>query len=112
VAFCPDQLGPATVRHLDERFRTVTFPDFGAPERVDWRDYAQRQRQADPAAFAQGLLERAGDATVWLAWAGGHRTHARTCETTAAALSGARNATTVITDDGEYEHGWLYRYDP
>jgi len=112
VAFCPDQLGPATVRHLDERFRTVTFPDFGAPERVDWRDYAQRQREADPAAFAQGLLERAGDATVWLAWAGGHRTHARTCETTAAALSGARNATTVITDDGEYEHGWLYRYDP
>jgi hypothetical protein len=112
VAFCPDQLGPATVRHLDDRFRTVTFPDFGAPERVDWRDYAQRQRGADPAAFAQGLLERAGDATIWLAWAGGHRTHGRTCETTAAALSGSRAATTIVTDDGQYEHGWLYRYDP
>jgi mannosyltransferase len=112
VAFCPDQLGPATVRQLEERFRTVTFPDFGPPERVDWRDYAQRQRRADPAAFAEGVLERAGDSTVWLVWAGGHRTHGRKCETAAAALRTERPADTVVVDDGEYEHGWLFRYDP
>jgi hypothetical protein len=112
VAFCPDQLGPATVRHLDARFRTVTFPDFGRPERVDWRNYAQRQRRADPAAFAAGLLERAGGNTIWFAWAGGHRTHGRKCETTAAALRAARPADTVVVDDGDYEHGWLFRYDP
>ncbi|MCI3949043.1 MAG: hypothetical protein K0R11_977 [Acidimicrobiales bacterium] len=112
VAFCPDQLGPATVRHLEERFRTVTFPEFGRPEIVDWRDYAARQRRADPGEFAQGVLDRAGDATVWLAWAGGHRAHGRACETTAAALRVERRSTTVVTDDGDYEHGWLVRYDP
>ena len=112
VAFCPDQLGPATVRHLEERFRTVTFPDFGRPELVDWRDYAQRQRDADPAAFAAGLRQRAGSSTIWFAWAGGHRTHGRMCETTAAALRAERPAATVVVDDGDYEHGWLYRYDP
>jgi mannosyltransferase len=112
VAFCPDQLGPATVRHLEERFRTVTFPDFGRPELVDWRDYAQRQRHAEPAAFADGLLARAGTSTIWLAWAGGHRTHGRLCETTAAALRAERPATTVVVDHGDYEHGWLFRYDP
>jgi hypothetical protein len=112
VAFCPDQLGPATVRHLDERFRTVTFPDFGRPELVDWRDYAERQRNADPAAFADGVLERAGTSTIWYVWAGGHRTHGRTCETAAAALRTRRAADTVVVDDGDYEHGWLFRYDP
>jgi mannosyltransferase len=112
VAFCPDQLGPATVRHLDERFRTVTYPDFGRPELVDWSDYAARQRRSDPAAFAEGLLERAGGRTIWFAWAGGHRTHGRLCETAAAALRGERPADTVVVDDGDYEHGWLFRYDP
>ena len=112
VAFCPDQLGPATVRHLDGRFRTVTFPDYGRPELVDWRDYARRQRHADPTAFATGLLERAGPSTIWFAWAGGHRAHGRMCETTAATLRADRPATTVVVDDGDYEHGWLYRYDP
>ncbi len=112
VAFCPDQLGPATVRHLQERFRTVTFPEFGRPEIVDWRNYAERQRRADPAAFARGVLDRAGDATIWFAWAGGHRAHRRACETTAEALRAERRGTTVVIDDGDYEHGWLYRYDP
>jgi mannosyltransferase len=112
VAFCPDQLGPATVRHLEERFRTVTFPDFGRPELVDWRDYAKRQRHADPAAFAEGLLARAGTSTIWFAWAGGHRTHGRMCETTAAALRAERPSSTLVVDDGDYEHGWLFRYDP
>jgi mannosyltransferase len=112
VAFCPDQLGPATVRHLQERFRTVTFPDFGNPELVDWRNYAARQRGADPAAFARGLVQRADGRTIWLAWAGGHRTHGRMCETTAAVLRDQRPAaSTVVTDDGDYEHGWLFRFD-
>jgi mannosyltransferase len=112
VAFCPDQLGPATVRHLEERFRTVTFPDFGRPELVDWRDYADRQRSADPAAFASGLLDRAGGSTIWLAWAGGHRTHGRMCETVDDDLRAVRRSATVVVDDGDYEHGWLVRYDP
>ena len=66
----------------------------------------------DPAAFARGLLDRADGHTIWFAWAGGHRTHGRKCETTAAALRAERSASTVVTDDGDYEHGWLFRYDP
>jgi mannosyltransferase len=111
VAFCPDQLGPATMRHLDGRYDAVTFPDLASPERVDWQDYAERVRRADPAAFAEALVERSDGRTIWLAWAGGHRAHRRQCETVAAALAARRPAHEVVTDDGQYEHGWLFRYE-
>jgi mannosyltransferase len=110
VAFCPDQLGPATVRHLEPGFDAVTFPDLGPPDRVDWQDYADRQRGADPGVFARTLVERSGGRTVWLAWAGGHRSLGRKCETVAAELGGLRPSEERVTDDGEYEHGWLFRY--
>jgi hypothetical protein len=110
VAFCPDQLGPATVRHLHGRFDLVTFPDFGDPERIDWQHYAARQQGADAGAFASRLVERSDGRTIWLAWAGGHRSLGRKCETVASLLGTLRPMEQVVTDVGDYEHGWLYRY--
>jgi 4-amino-4-deoxy-L-arabinose transferase-like glycosyltransferase len=110
VAVCPDQLGPSVTRHLRDDVEAVSFPDLADAATVDWRDYADRQRTADPAAFAQALAQRAGDGTVWLAWAGGYRGLERACEDAVGQLSALRVPQEVVADDESFEHGWLFRY--
>jgi hypothetical protein len=110
VAVCPDQLGPSVARYLRDDVQAVSFPDLADAAVVDWRDYATRQRDGDPAAFAQTLAERAGDGSVWFAWAGGYRGFARTCEDAVGQLSALRVPQEVVADDESFEHGWLFRY--
>ena len=113
VAFCPDQLGPAVARVLPDGFDAVTFPEADPPLRVDWVDYEERMRAGDPAAFAELLHERAGDATVWLVWSGGYRTLDERCETVADVLRRLRpGGTAVVASGEEFEHAWLYQYGP
>jgi hypothetical protein len=110
VAVCPDQLGPAVARYLRDDVEAVSFPDLSDASFVDWRDYAARQRNGDPARFAQTLAERAGDGSVWFAWAGGYRGFARACEDAVGQLSALRVPQEVVADDESFEHGWLFRY--
>jgi mannosyltransferase len=111
VAYCPDQLGPATSRYLPEELDGVTFPAFTPPERVDWRDYAERNAAGDPAAFVRSVHERAGDRTIWLAWAGGYRTLEGKCEAVATELSRFRPHAEVVAErDDTFEHSVLYRF--
>jgi hypothetical protein len=111
VAVCPDQLGPSVARYLRDDVEAVSFPDLADASRVDWRDYTARQRDGDPAAFAQALAQRAGDGTVWFAWAGGYRGFERTCEDSVGQLSALRVPQEVVADYESFEHGWLFRYD-
>jgi hypothetical protein len=118
VAFCPDQLGPDTARLLRAGFVEVTFPDFAAPQRIDWVDYAERNRAADATAFADGLLERAGpDATVWLVWNGQYRHLEGQCEAVANELAARRPVPDAVrfAVDGRsdrFESASLFRYPP
>jgi hypothetical protein len=89
----------------------VTFPTFTPPERVDWRDYAERNAAGDPAAFVRSVHERAGDRTIWLAWAGGYRTLEGKCEAVATELSRFRPPAEVVAErDDTFEHSVLYRF--
>jgi mannosyltransferase len=110
VAVCPDQLGPAVARYLRDDVPAVSFPDLADARFVDWRDYADRQRSGDAGAFARALVDRAGNGTVWLAWAGGYRSLGRTCEAVVSELSGLRAPQERVADDESFEHGWLFRY--
>ena len=110
VAVCPDQLGPAVARYLRDDVGAVRYPDLGDARFVDWRDYADRQRSGDAAEFARALVERAGNGTVWLAWAGGYRHLGRTCEDVVTQLSALRRSQEIVADGKTYEHGWLFRY--
>ncbi len=80
VAFCPDQLGPATLRLLGPGFRGVGFPRADDPRVLDWYDYADVNRATSPAAFAQVIDQKAGPAhDVWLVSSHGYRTAQKSC---------------------------------
>jgi mannosyltransferase len=68
VVYCPDQLGPPTSRLLHTTVHQVVFPDFAGPKTVDWVDYRQRIKTADPQAFGARLDHLAPRHHVWLVW--------------------------------------------
>jgi len=95
VVTCPDQLGPAMRRALDQEGLEATpllaYPALGDGRFVDWYDYAERNDAADPAAVAAEILERAGPtARVWTVVNGTYRTFEGDCEALVAALAVGR----------------------
>lgn len=68
VVYCPDQLGPPTSRLTHTGVRQVVFPNFGSPAVVDWVDYRERIRTADPRRFVREVDAMAGSHKVWLVW--------------------------------------------
>ena len=113
VLSCPDQLGPALSRLLTRsRFEQRSYPAFADARRVDWVDYEERLATAQPAAFAEEAVERAGDRTLWLIWSTGYRTHEGTCQALVSELGARRPGESVLTADEEfYEKASLYRFD-
>jgi len=80
VAFCPDQLGPSTMRLLGGGFPAIGFPRAADPRLIDWYDYEDVNKAASPAAFAKVVDQRAGDANdIWLVSSHGYRTAERSC---------------------------------
>jgi hypothetical protein len=70
IAFCPDQLGPAVSRVLDDRFNEITFPRGAPPEIVNWVNYLQVVKAASPASFVHHVEALAGPSgTVFYDWA-------------------------------------------
>jgi hypothetical protein len=69
VVYCPDQLAPAVNRLVGDAVEQVVYPSAGAPDRVDWTDYLERHRRADPARFADEVARRAAGGEVFLVWA-------------------------------------------
>lgn len=112
VLVCPDQLGPALGRELPDDVEVLTYPDFAGPELVDWVDYEERLAEADPAAFADEAVARAGDRPVWLVWSGAYSTHEGTCEALANELQRLRpgGAPVVLADSAAYEPSNSFLY--
>ena len=73
VLFCPDQLGPAVSRLAPAGLDLVGYPDLAPADRVDWTDYAERNRSADPALVAARVSARAGDHAVYVVTSRGYR---------------------------------------
>jgi len=103
VVYCPDQIGPDVSRLLEgEPLRQATFPDAGQPERVDWVDYQDRIARQDPVAFAQEMLDRAGDSTVWYVSSGGYNNVQGVCELMATAFANSREPSTPVLPDDDF----------
>ena len=104
VAFCPDQLGPPVSRLVTRHLTEMVFPTAAAPERVDWVDYAKRNKAANVGSFEQMLLRRAGAHDLWLVWSGDYRTFGSKCETLVSSLGLARPGFQVLVKgSGRYQ---------
>lgn len=80
VAFCPDQLGPATLRLLGTAFPSIGFPRGDDARRIDWYDYEDVNKSTSPAAFAKLVDQRAGAGQdIWLVSSHGYRTAEKAC---------------------------------
>jgi hypothetical protein len=113
VVYCPDQLGPAVSRLLPRDTPQVVFPSGGRPELVDWVDYAERNEAGDPVAFADDLVRRHPDGSVWLVVAGGYRTYEDRCEELAERLRAVRAEDPLVRSRGRYgERSALVRFTP
>jgi hypothetical protein len=115
VVFCPDQLGPAGVRAITVDVDAVSYPRLDDPRFVDWVDYEARNRASEPAAFASAVLDRAGDATIWLVVSDDYRTLEGKCSGVLTALRAARpDGGLVVGENGTdfLEHAGLHRFDP
>jgi hypothetical protein len=112
VVYCPDQLGPDVTRLLPDTYDEATFPDAADPKIIDWVDYGERMAAADPAAFAERMLERADGRTIWYVWMPGYRTLEKSCERINDALGNARpgNAQLLEPDLTAFERHVLWRH--
>jgi mannosyltransferase len=96
IAFCPDQLGPATYRVVKDpsQFTMVTYPRGIGPQFIDWVDYATASKHGHPVDFANNLTRRAGSTHhVWLVWEGGYQTFGVACERLTVLLGAAPGVT-------------------
>jgi mannosyltransferase len=89
VVYCPDQLGPAYSRQMPDGLVELTYPALSSPERVDWVDYAERNRAADPERIAEDIRDRAGGNAIFVVWMSDYRTLGVQCERLLAAVGPA-----------------------
>lgn len=81
VLYCPDQLGPAHERQLDDGFRQFTFPEASGPRFVDWVDYEERNEQINPSLFARRMHALAGPGSaIWLVSGPDYLTYGDKCD--------------------------------
>jgi mannosyltransferase len=96
IAFCPDQLGPATYRVVKDpsQFTMVTYPRGIGPQFIDWVDYATASKHGHPVDFAANLARRAGtNHHIWFVWEGGYQTFGVSCERLTLLLGAAPGVT-------------------
>jgi hypothetical protein len=89
IGFCPDQLGPAVYRQIENpsQYHMITFPRETGPAIVNWVDYSSAVSAGSPPAYADLLISRTGTGHhIWLAWMPGYQTYGIKCETIASDL--------------------------
>ncbi len=80
VAFCPDQLGPSTLRLLGHGLTSIGYPRALDPRLIDWYDYEDVNKATSPAAFANVVDQKAAAGSdIWLVSSHGYRTAERSC---------------------------------
>jgi mannosyltransferase len=100
VVYCPDQLGPAYSREMPDGVVELVYPTLGAPDRVDWVDYAERNGAADVPTLAQDILAEADGHAVFTVWMPDYNTYGTQCEELVNALG--LTETLVVPDSAKF----------
>lgn len=130
VAFCPDQVGPATQRALDlaaiDLMPTAFDPTsaafdptsaaFAYPRGdgrlVDWADYADTIAASPPEAFVDRILAAADGRSIWIVTGLGYKALGDRCETILGLMNFTHSTTTVIGSSTVFEPMMLTRHEP
>jgi hypothetical protein len=100
VVYCPDQLGPAYSREMPDGLVEMVYPTLGAPGRVDWVDYAERNGAADVGTLAQDILGEADGHAVFMVWMPDYNTYDTQCEDLVNSLGLTENL--VVPDSAKF----------
>jgi hypothetical protein len=100
VVYCPDQLGPSYSREMPDGLVEMAYPTLGAPDRVDWVDYAERNGAADVGTLAQDILAEADGHAVFMVWMPDYNTYGTQCEDLVNALGLTENL--VVPDSAKF----------
>ena len=80
VVFCPDQLGPSTMRLLtNKNLKVFGYPHFDDPNFVNWVDYNQALFSSNPKEALARLLVEANGHPIYLDTAAGYAQAGPTC---------------------------------
>ena len=116
VVVCPDQLGPALERRLRTDVVALAYPDLTSPRLVDWVNYEDRYRDADPVAVAGAIVARTpADRRIWVEFSSAYRIVDVQCDRLIDALAQLRpNNAQLLSPDGTryFETASLRRFDP
>jgi mannosyltransferase len=114
LAVCPDQLGPAMRRALDQKgladLPVVAYPALDDGRRVDWRDYEERNDAVDPRTVGIDLANARSGSRIWVVWNGGYRTFEDDCEDFINGIAEVRGGFRIVEQDGGgayFEHAAL-----
>ena len=110
VVFCPDQLGPATLRSLDHAGAQISYPPTADPRFVDWYDYLDRVDELDPLRFASDVDVMAGDGSIWLVMMTSYRGFEARCETISSAFATTRPQQTLLVGNTAFEPMFLHHF--
>lgn len=111
VAFCPDQIGPATRRALTAELGAVAYPR-GDGTLVDWQDYADVITATPPEDYLARLESAADGNDVWLVAALGYKSLGNRCEAIIESLNRTHRADHLISPSEVFEPMLLTRYEP
>ena len=110
VAFCPDQVGPATLREISGPLASFAYPR-GDGRFVDWQDYAETIADTAVAGFVSNLLREAQDHDVWLVSGFGYKGFGDRCEAVIDELGRDRRAQRLLAPGNVFEPMLLTRYE-
>ncbi len=116
VIFCPDQVGPSTLRELDQQISldqqltTVAYPT-GTGRFVDWTDYLERIASVDPVEFAEQIDQRAGSSKIWMVTGQGYRGFGARCDAIIDTLAAVRPSSAVTSPSLAFEAMALRRFE-
>lgn len=72
VFFCPDQLGPSTLRYARQDLTYKSYPRYNNPQIVNWYDYKQAFSKTSPQAAGRFIAKDAGQRAIYVVWASGY----------------------------------------
>ena len=110
VVFCPDQVGPATLRSVVGSPASFAYPR-GDGRFVDWQDYAETITNTGVDSFVAEVLAEAGDHNVWLVSGFGYQSFGNRCEAMINELERTHQAQQLLAPSDVFEPMLLTRYE-